>query len=377
MGTRRGAKDRGAVLHQLTNKARTRWCSRTRSTAATSSTPTRRRCSSRRRPATRRRRSPTFSTRLDERNKDQAERNGLFASHPETKERIDKIRQAAGAKPGAGRRGALQAEHQRTPPCRSPRSRPSRGRRRRADRIVEGRPRRTTRTRKPKIRRKKGFGVGSLTQTVAPGETDGAGVGVGRVARTRRRSRGQRRQQPGDGEGRGSDRRRGRRVQAGAGLSLTNVSGKPDVRSRAEGGPLTSILITADSLQEPTHPRDEGVPRVSGAAPSIARLARWRSSSARLVSTAAATRSTIAASASTTRLKASRADLNQLAVGDRRDRRAARVPGQERHLPKNAPSPQRRRTPSVCDSVTDASPRATTNIESPASPSATITSPAA
>jgi predicted Zn-dependent protease len=30
---------------------------------------------------------------LDERNKDQAEKNGLFASHPETKERMDKIRQ--------------------------------------------------------------------------------------------------------------------------------------------------------------------------------------------------------------------------------------------------------------------------------------------
>jgi predicted Zn-dependent protease len=32
----------------------------------------------------------TFLTRLDERNKDQAEKNGLFASHPDTKERIDK-----------------------------------------------------------------------------------------------------------------------------------------------------------------------------------------------------------------------------------------------------------------------------------------------
>jgi predicted Zn-dependent protease len=42
-----------------------------------------------------------FLTRLDERNKDQPERNGLFASHPETQERIDKIRQMAGAKRGA------------------------------------------------------------------------------------------------------------------------------------------------------------------------------------------------------------------------------------------------------------------------------------
>jgi predicted Zn-dependent protease len=37
-----------------------------------------------------------FLSRLDERNKDQAERNGLFASHPETKERIAKIQQLAG-----------------------------------------------------------------------------------------------------------------------------------------------------------------------------------------------------------------------------------------------------------------------------------------
>ncbi len=36
-----------------------------------------------------------FLARLDDRNKDQPARNGLFASHPETKERIDKIRQLA------------------------------------------------------------------------------------------------------------------------------------------------------------------------------------------------------------------------------------------------------------------------------------------
>ena len=41
-----------------------------------------------------------FLTRLDERNKDQPARNGLFASHPETKERIEKIRQLGGAKSG-------------------------------------------------------------------------------------------------------------------------------------------------------------------------------------------------------------------------------------------------------------------------------------
>lgn len=36
---------------------------------------------------------PDFLERLAERNKDQAERNGMFASHPETKERIDRGRQ--------------------------------------------------------------------------------------------------------------------------------------------------------------------------------------------------------------------------------------------------------------------------------------------
>jgi predicted Zn-dependent protease len=42
-----------------------------------------------------------FLTRLDDRNKNQPERNGLFASHPETKERIAKVRQLAAGKTGA------------------------------------------------------------------------------------------------------------------------------------------------------------------------------------------------------------------------------------------------------------------------------------
>mgnify|MGYP001792518845 CR=1 FL=1 len=42
-----------------------------------------------------------FLARLDERNKNQPARNGLFASHPETKERIDKIKALAGTKTGA------------------------------------------------------------------------------------------------------------------------------------------------------------------------------------------------------------------------------------------------------------------------------------
>ncbi len=42
-----------------------------------------------------------FLVRLAERNKGAAERNGLFASHPETQERIGKVKQLAGSKPGA------------------------------------------------------------------------------------------------------------------------------------------------------------------------------------------------------------------------------------------------------------------------------------
>ena len=42
-----------------------------------------------------------FLTRLDERNKDQPAQNGLFASHPETRDRIDAIKKLAGTKIGA------------------------------------------------------------------------------------------------------------------------------------------------------------------------------------------------------------------------------------------------------------------------------------
>jgi predicted Zn-dependent protease len=42
-----------------------------------------------------------FLARLAERNKGAAEKNGLFASHPETEERIAKVKQLAGSKPGA------------------------------------------------------------------------------------------------------------------------------------------------------------------------------------------------------------------------------------------------------------------------------------
>jgi predicted Zn-dependent protease len=58
-----------------------------------------------------------FLTRLDDRNKDQPARNGLFASHPDMKERIQKIRQAAGSKPGAvvGPRYAANIKYEAAP----------------------------------------------------------------------------------------------------------------------------------------------------------------------------------------------------------------------------------------------------------------------
>ena len=42
----------------------------------------------------------SFLARLDDRNKDQPARNGLFASHPETKERINKIKQLSSSSTG-------------------------------------------------------------------------------------------------------------------------------------------------------------------------------------------------------------------------------------------------------------------------------------
>jgi predicted Zn-dependent protease len=56
-----------------------------------------------------------FLTRLDERNKDQAERNGLFASHPETKERIDKINTAAKGGAAVEARYKSRVKYQATP----------------------------------------------------------------------------------------------------------------------------------------------------------------------------------------------------------------------------------------------------------------------
>jgi predicted Zn-dependent protease len=98
-----------------------------------------------------------FLERLDERNKNQAERNGLFASHPETKERIDKIRkQAASASASAmvEARFKSNVKYQVTP----------------LDAISVGKDA-TAATPPPESKeepKKKGFGLGNMKQAVAP-----------------------------------------------------------------------------------------------------------------------------------------------------------------------------------------------------------------
>lgn len=102
-----------------------------------------------------------FLTRLDERNANQAERNGLFASHPETKERIDKIKQLAATSPATARvepRYKLNVKYEPTPIT--------------AIAVVtEGAAGLTGSTKEPEKKeepKKKGFGLGGLKQTVAP-----------------------------------------------------------------------------------------------------------------------------------------------------------------------------------------------------------------
>jgi beta-barrel assembly-enhancing protease len=101
-----------------------------------------------------------FLTRLADRNKDQAERNGLFASHPETTERISKITTLASASKGAALvepRYKSNIKYEPAPIT--------------AVAVVEEGAAglagggKDDKKEEPK---KKGFGLGSLKQTVAP-----------------------------------------------------------------------------------------------------------------------------------------------------------------------------------------------------------------
>ena len=102
-----------------------------------------------------------FLTRLDDRNKNQAEKNGLFASHPETKERIDKIKVMAAASPAAALvqpRYKSNVKYEPTPIT--------------AIAVVTegaaGLAGSTKEEEKKEEPKKKGFGLGSLKQAVAP-----------------------------------------------------------------------------------------------------------------------------------------------------------------------------------------------------------------
>jgi predicted Zn-dependent protease len=99
-----------------------------------------------------------FLERLDERNRNQAEKNGLFASHPETKERIDKIKKQASSAASHAivePRFKANVKYQVTP----------------LDAVAVGKdaaaspPPPTESKEEPK---KKGFGIGNMKQTVAP-----------------------------------------------------------------------------------------------------------------------------------------------------------------------------------------------------------------
>lgn len=98
-----------------------------------------------------------FLTRLDERNKNQAEKNGLFASHPETRERIDKIRQLAASGAGTATvdaRFKSNVKYQATPIT--------------SIAVANEGPAAAKPAEKPEEPKKKGFGVGALNKAVAP-----------------------------------------------------------------------------------------------------------------------------------------------------------------------------------------------------------------
>jgi predicted Zn-dependent protease len=127
-----------------------------------------------------------FLARLAERNKGMAEKNGLFASHPETEERIAKVKQLAGSKPGVlvAARYTSTIKYQPTELTQ-------------IATVVEGSAGLTgsEKEQKPEDQKaetkKRGFGLSNLTKTVSPGKNEqqvaasgGArGVGADRMAK--------------------------------------------------------------------------------------------------------------------------------------------------------------------------------------------------
>ena len=128
-----------------------------------------------------------FLTRLDERNKDQPAQNGLFASHPETKERIDAIKKLAGAKTGATVE-ARYKENIKYEPTPVTAIATGRGRRRRAHRIDrqdQGHQGRKERGAEEGLRpRRAEAGVGPERQTAQVSASGGSrGLGADRAAK--------------------------------------------------------------------------------------------------------------------------------------------------------------------------------------------------
>jgi predicted Zn-dependent protease len=115
-----------------------------------------------------------FLARLDDRNKNVPTRNGLFASHPETKERIEKIRAMAGTSTGAlvAARYKASVKYEATPLTE-------------IAAVTEGSAGLTGSTKpaeKKEEPKKKGFGLGALKGDVAP-ETQTAQVSASGGAR--------------------------------------------------------------------------------------------------------------------------------------------------------------------------------------------------
>ena len=108
-----------------------------------------------------------FLARLDDRNKDQPARNGLFASHPETRERIDAIRKLAGTKSGALVEARYKANVTYEPTLVTAIATVEDGA---AGLTGSTAPAKNDKTadKKEDPPKKKGFGLGSVTRTPAP-----------------------------------------------------------------------------------------------------------------------------------------------------------------------------------------------------------------
>ena len=170
LGTARDARRTGARSSTRSRTAPTAWSSRTRSIAATSSTPTRKASSSCRRRATPAPGLSDFLARLAERNKGQAERNGLFASHPGNAGAHRQGQAACGLEARRGRGGPVHLEHQVS----ADRHHEGRGRRRRLG-GPHGRRQGATEAPKPEEKKaeekKKGFGLEQPHEAATGGRT--------------------------------------------------------------------------------------------------------------------------------------------------------------------------------------------------------------